>query len=78
VVTIADTGSGMSSETAKLVFEPFFTTKEFSGTGLGLWISKEIITRHNGTLHLRSTQNDGASGTVVTVYLPFANRHAEA
>jgi PAS domain S-box-containing protein len=78
VVTIADTGSGMSPETAKLVFEPFFTTKEFSGTGLGLWISKEIITRHNGTLHLRSTQNDGASGTVITVYLPFANRHAEA
>ena len=71
VITIADTGSGMSSEMTHQIFEPFFTTKGFSGTGLGLWISKEIVTRHRGTLQLRSTQRDGVSGTVFTVFLPF-------
>jgi nitrogen fixation/metabolism regulation signal transduction histidine kinase len=53
-----------SRETAIQIFEPFFTTKGFSGTGLGLWISKEILTRHRGTLQLRSTQRNGVSGTV--------------
>lgn len=71
VLTVADTGSGMSPETAKRIFEPFFTTKDIGGTGLGLWVSHEIVDRHGGTLSVRSSQRKDHSGTVFTLFLPF-------
>lgn len=71
IVTIADTGHGMSSDTISHIFEPFFTTKGSKGTGLGLWISREIIGRHNGTLKLKSRQTGHHSGTVFTLTLPY-------
>ncbi len=71
ILTIADTASGMSSETLARIFEPFYTTKGVAGTGLGLWISKEIVERHHGFLHVRSSQRPGKSGTVFTLFLPF-------
>jgi PAS domain S-box-containing protein len=71
VITIADNGPGMSSEIAGKIFEPFFTTKGFSGTGLGLWISQEIVQRHQGRIAVRSSQRAGRGGTVFTLYLPF-------
>ena len=71
VITVADTGSGMSPKTLAKVFEPFFTTKGVAGTGLGLWISHEIIARHRGTLRVRSNQRPGRNGTVFTVFLPY-------
>ena len=70
-LTIADTGTGMSPETRARVFEAFFTTKGFSGTGLGLWIGKEIVDRHQGRLLLRSRQSSTHSGTVFALFLPF-------
>jgi PAS domain S-box-containing protein len=71
VFTIADTGSGIAKETAARLFEPFFTTKGTVGTGLGLWVSKEIVSRHRGRLTLRSSQQQLHHGTVFTVFLPF-------
>jgi PAS domain S-box-containing protein len=71
VITIADNGPGMSAEIAAKIFEPFFTTKGFSGTGLGLWISQEIVQRHQGRIAVRSSQRPGHTGTVFTLYLPF-------
>jgi signal transduction histidine kinase len=71
ILTVADTGSGMSPDTAAKIFEPFFTTKEIGGTGLGLWVSYEIVERHGGTLALRSSQRKGHSGTVFILFLPF-------
>jgi signal transduction histidine kinase len=53
------------------VFDAFFTTKGIGGTGLGLWISQEIIQRHRGKLSVKSGQEPGHSGTVFTVFLPF-------
>lgn len=53
-ITIADTGSGMTEAVRQRIFEPFFTTKEITGTGLGLWISSEIIAKHQGTVRVRS------------------------
>ncbi len=55
-MTVADTGNGMPPEIAKRVFEAFFTTKGNEGTGLGLWISHEVVDRHHGSLRLRSSQ----------------------
>ena len=69
VLTVADTGSGMSAATLARVFEAFFTTKGLSGTGLGLWISREIVDRHLGTLKVRSSES-AHSGTVFTIFLP--------
>jgi PAS domain S-box-containing protein len=71
-ITIADNGPGMPPHIVARIFEPFFTTKGFSGTGLGLWISQEIVERHQGRIAVRSSQRPGASGTVFTLYLPFS------
>ena len=69
---VADTGSGMGPEVREHAFEAFFTTKEVTGTGLGLWVSHEIILKHGGLVHLRTrTAGDGAtSGTVFQVFIP--------
>lgn len=71
VITVADTGAGMDAATRARVFEAFFTTKGIGGTGLGLWISEEIVQRHHGRLLLRSSQQAASHGTVVTLFLPF-------
>jgi signal transduction histidine kinase len=70
IFTVADTGSGMSARTISRIFEPFFTTKEVSGTGLGLWICREIVDRHHGSLRVRSSASPQRSGTVFTLFLP--------
>jgi signal transduction histidine kinase len=74
-VTVADTGAGMSREVRRHIFEPFFTTKDATGTGLGLWVSAEIIAKHQGSMRLRSrpqTENGKSSGTVFSVFFPSA------
>jgi signal transduction histidine kinase len=70
VITVADSGAGMSVHTQSKLFEPFFTTKGVSGTGLGLWISRGIVDRHHGVLKVRSKQSGGSSGTVFSMFLP--------
>lgn len=70
VLTVADTGAGMSPQTRAKIYEPFFTTKGEKGTGLGLWISREIVDRHQGVLHVKSRQSAEGSGTVFTLFLP--------
>ena len=71
VLTVADTGNGMPEAVRRKIFDPFFTTKGIGGTGLGLWVSKEIVDRHHGELKARSSQQAGRSGTVFTMFLPF-------
>jgi PAS domain S-box-containing protein len=71
VLTIADTGGGMSAETRARVFEAFYTTKGINGTGLGLWIGSQIVDRHDGRLLLRSAQHRNHHGTVFCLFLPF-------
>ena len=71
VVTVADTGFGMSAEVQRKAFDAFYSTKGVGGTGLGLWISNEIVMRHRGELRFRSRCTPRSSGTVFTLYLPF-------
>ncbi len=71
-VTIADNGYGMSEETRKHIFEPFFTTKEMTGTGLGLWVSAEILQKHHATVRLRSSRSPQRHGTVFTLFFPYS------
>jgi PAS domain S-box-containing protein len=70
-ITIADTGQGMSPEVMARIFEPFFTTKDINGTGLGLWISFEIVERHGGRLTVRSTEDSVLHGTIFSLFLPL-------
>lgn len=71
-ITFADNGPGIAAVMRKRIFEPFFTTKGQKGTGLGLWVSEGIVTKHHGTLRVRSTQRDGRSGTSFSIFLPAA------
>jgi signal transduction histidine kinase len=71
VFTVADTGAGISPRALRKVFEPFYTTKGIGGTGLGLWVSEDIVKRHDGVLRVRSRQSDVDGGTVFTMFLPF-------
>jgi signal transduction histidine kinase len=66
IITIADTGPGISPQDLKHIFDPFFTKKDH-GTGLGLPITKGIIEQHRGKLTIKS--KDGA-GTEARIELP--------
>jgi signal transduction histidine kinase len=57
----------MSGEVRDRLFEAFFTTKGATGTGLGLWVSHEIILKHHGIVHVRSRQG---AGTVFQIFFP--------
>jgi len=69
-VTVADNGKGITPSALAHIFEPFFTTKGSYGTGLGLWVSKQIIKKHGGSIRVRSSSNRARRGTVFSVILP--------
>jgi signal transduction histidine kinase len=70
-ITIAGTGRGISRENLVRIFEPFFTTKGDSGTGLGLWITKDLIAKHDGTISFHSSTKETTCGTATSIFLPF-------
>jgi len=70
LVSIADSGSGMDGATKQRLFEPFFTTKGEKGTGLGLWVSREILHKHHAKLVVRSRKAEEKSGTAFSIWLP--------
>jgi two-component system sensor histidine kinase AtoS len=68
-ITLADTGTGMTSEQLDSLFTPFFTTKE-KGTGLGLALTHKIIEEHQGHLHVESQFGIGSTFTILLpIYL---------
>ena len=71
-LSVIDNGSGMGADTTAHLFEPFFSTKGITGTGLGLWVSKEIVDRHHGTIHVRSRRATATrlGQTVFRVFVP--------
>jgi two-component system, NtrC family, sensor kinase len=67
-LTVRDTGCGMPEDTVAKAFEPFFTTKAVGdGTGLGLFLSREIVVSHGGSLTIDSVVG---KGTMVVIALP--------
>jgi PAS domain S-box-containing protein len=69
-ITIADTGLGIPASHLASIFEPFFTTKKDTGTGLGLWVSRELVEKHGGSLRVRSRTSAPFCGTVFSIFLP--------
>ena len=71
-VVIRDTGSGIRSDHLGRIFEPFFTTKGDLGTGIGLWVTKQLVEKRGGQISVASNTEPGKSGTVVSLFVPFS------
>jgi len=66
-IIVSDTGTGISAAHLSKIFEPFFTTKNERGTGLGLYITKQVVEEHRGTVRVESSNQ----GTTFTISLPL-------
>jgi len=66
-IVISDTGTGIPKEILSRIFEPFFTTKGDRGTGLGLYITKQVIEEHCGTIDVQTSE----CGTSFVISLPL-------
>lgn len=72
-IMVRDNGMGIRQEHLGKIFEPFFTTKGDLGTGIGLWVTKQLIENHGGNIVLTSCTDAGKSGTTLSIFVPFAN-----
>jgi PAS domain S-box-containing protein len=68
---IGDSGTGIRQEHLAHVFEPFFTTKDDLGTGIGLWVAKQLVEARGGEISVASSTENGNSGTTLTIFIPF-------
>jgi signal transduction histidine kinase len=69
-VVVSDNGPGIPAKVCDKIFEPFFTTKGEGGTGLGLWITSDILHKYQGTIKIRTNTQPGHSGTHFSVFFP--------
>ncbi len=69
-ITVGDNGSGIDPAIRDQLFHPFITTKGDHGTGLGLWTSRGIVVRHEGTIRVRTSTAPERSGTSFHIFLP--------
>ena len=70
VVSVCDNGEGIPRQLLFKIFEPFFTTKPKTGSGLGLWVTREIVQKHGEAIRARSSQSRKRHGSVFTISLP--------
>jgi PAS domain S-box-containing protein len=71
-VVVRDGGMGIKQGDLERVFEPFFTTKGDRGTGIGLWVAKQLVERRGGRISIASSAEEGKSGTSITIFIPLA------
>src|SRR5271154_1246450 len=69
-VSVTDTGLGIPTKHRHKIFEPFFTTKAEKGTGLGLWVSRGIVQKLDGTIRFRCAKWRGRALTSFAVFIP--------
>ncbi|MGE5109447.1 MAG: sensor histidine kinase [Acidobacteriaceae bacterium] len=72
-VEIADNGCGIEGTNLDRIFDPFFTTKKDTGTGLGLWVSRELVARNNGVISVASSADAASHGTIFRLTFPAAS-----
>jgi len=71
-IEVCDSGPGVPSENQAAIFDPYFTTKE-DGTGLGLWIARQIAVAHGGAIKVA---NGPAGGAIFSLLLPLVKNQA--
>jgi len=64
-VILSDSGKGMSEEVMAQIFDPFFTTKAHQGTGLGMSLSYNMVSKHGGRIQLESVEGEGSTFTIL-------------
>jgi PAS domain S-box-containing protein len=69
-IVIADTGTGMDKAILPRIFEPFFSTKGIGGTGLGLWVTHDLVQKNKGSMAVRSIDRPSHHGTVFSLFFP--------
>ena len=77
-ISVMDTGIGIHPDDVHRLFQPFFSTKSTKGTGLGLWISKGIVQKYDGTLTCRTFHHAHGNVTCFRVFLPVTANPAGA
>ena len=75
-IMVSDNGSGIGPEARGRIFEPLFTTKVATGSGLGLWVVRQLVEKHGGTIAVRSCTSGKYCGTSFVVTLPEATESA--
>jgi two-component system, NtrC family, sensor kinase len=68
----SDSGTGISDEVYPKIFEAFYTTKNSKGSGVGLWLSAEVIGKHQGNIRVRTRTKGPYRGTLFDVFLPYS------
>ncbi len=76
-LTISDNGSGIPQELIYRIFEPFITTKGETGTGLGLWVTAEIVRKNGWSIRVRSCTEPNRSGTTFSILIPLVGQPAQ-
>jgi signal transduction histidine kinase len=78
VLLVEDNGSGISEAHLHRIFDPFFTTKDDTGTGIGLWVTRELVEKAGGTISVQSGELPGGAKTCFRIEFPLsANLVAE-
>ena len=78
VLSIEDDGQGIPAENLAKIFEAFFTTRGSIGTGIGLWVAKQFIAGHSGTIEVESCTEAESHGTTFRICLPLDNAQVSA
>ena len=71
-ICIRDTGGGIPAEHLTRIFEPFFTTKGEVGTGIGLWVAKQLVEKRGGYISISNSADIGQTGTSAEIFVPFS------
>jgi signal transduction histidine kinase len=71
-IAVQDSGAGIAQENLGNVFEPFFTTKGSLGTGIGLWVTRQLIEKRGGIIEIATSTAPKMSGTTLKIFIPYA------
>jgi len=77
-MTVFDNGKGFDPKAINQAYLPFFTTKQEAGTGLGLWVVKQLAEKYHGHITIRSSQAASKHGTAVSIFLPTQSHEQHA
>lgn len=77
-IEVEDFGTGIQPGHRDRIFEPFFTTKQDYGTGLGLWVTRQLVEKNSGSIDFRSNCQQGHTGTCFRVILPTSGATGQA